>query len=257
MIELENVSFRYKKDDPWVLESISLEIHPGQSYAIMGPNGSGKTTLIRLLNGLLRPTDGKVVVDGMSTRESDKLVDIRKSVGMVFQNPDNQIVSATVEREIAFGMENLGVDQKTMHAQVDEMLDRFRLSPYRFQSPHYLSGGEKQRLALATVLAMHPHYLVLDEPTSLLDPVSRREILTILRSLPSEKVDDQAMSTILITQFPEETLDADHLIILYQGGIALQGPPHKVYENIDFLQEIGLETPARYFISHMLKKYKI
>jgi energy-coupling factor transport system ATP-binding protein len=196
MIEIKDLSFRY--GDHKALDGINLEIREGEWIAVMGANGSGKTTLARCLNGLLLPTGGDVLVDGCSVLDEGNLWDIRKRIGMVFQNPDNQIVSTMVEREIAFGLENLGIPTDEMRARVEEALARFDLTEYRRHPPHKLSGGEKQRLAIASVWAMRPRVMVLDEPASLLDPKGRREIEHILKTL-----DAADRQTILhITQFP-------------------------------------------------------
>ena len=259
MIEINNLIFKYPSHDgqkKCVLDNISLTIPEGASIALMGANGSGKTTLAQCLNGLLQPTSGTVLVDGLDSSDDYNLLEIRRKVGMVFQNPDNQIVSATVEREVAFGLENLGTDYDSMQRIVAEMLAGFDLEKYRSHSPHLLSGGEKQRLALAAVLAMQPKYLVLDEPTSLLDPKSRREILGLLKDLRSEgttQTNLHRITTVLITQFPEEALYANRLIIMNSGKIAMDAAPLKVFEQVDELEEMGLEAPAEFKIDGILE----
>ncbi len=252
MIHVENITYRYDGSKASGLRGISLTIEAGESVAVMGPNGSGKTTLARCLNALLLPTTGTVSVDGMDTRDCTTLQEIRRRVGMVFQNPDNQIVSATVEREIAFGLENLGLPYQELHERVDEMLVRFHLERYRYHSPHYLSGGEKQRLALAAVLAMRPSYLVLDEPTTLLDPKSRWSILNTLDRLGNTAA---PISTLLITQFPEEALLADRLLVIHEGQLYLDDAPELIFEQTDRLQEIGLDPPVSFLIKETLKRY--
>ena len=253
MIRVENISFSYQATDsssPITLTNVSVDINPGESIAIMGHNGSGKTTFARCLNGLITPTTGQIIVDGFDAADENNILDIRRRVGMVFQNPDNQIVSTTVEREIAFGLENLGIPYEDMHKTVDEVLDTFNLKRYRLHSPHYLSGGEKQRLALAAVMAMRPRYLVLDEPTSLLDPQGRREILSIVRELHADQ--SAKISTLLITQFPEEALQADRLIVFARGKIVMDDSPLSVFENVKELQEIGLEPPLVLKVNKLL-----
>ncbi|NOY61309.1 MAG: ATP-binding cassette domain-containing protein [Calditrichaeota bacterium] len=259
MIAINNISFDYPITDEktrTVLKNISLEIKEGESITVMGPNGSGKTTFARCLNGLLIPSKGKVIVDGLPTSEQANLTEIRRRVGMVFQNPDNQIVSATVEREIAFGLENLGKPYDEMHRIVDEMLEKFHLQQYRKRAPHYLSGGEKQKLAMAAVLAMRPSYLILDEPTSLLDPQSRKDILQLVRQFHSASLenDNSSITTIFITQFAEEALSADRLIIFYDGRIFMDGAPEKVFSNIKPLLEIGLEPPVKILMQNLVKR---
>ncbi len=260
MIYVNDISLSYPAENGGirhVLQGVSLSISEGESVAIMGANGSGKTTLALCLNGLLVPNAGSVTVDGLVTSDVKSLGAIRRSVGMVFQNPDNQIVSATVEREIAFGLENIGMPYEEMHTVVDEMLQKFDLEKYRHRSPHYLSGGEKQRLALAAVLAMRPKYLVLDEPTSLLDPQSRHEILELVRRMhPQHNGSFQStLTTILITQFPEEALVADRLIVLDNRSIAMDDAPHEIFLRAKELQDMGLEPPVRYRVQELLAEY--
>ncbi len=251
MIKIRNLTFSFNSHEEkrTILNNINLDFHPGESVVIMGPNGSGKSTLARCLNGLHMPDSGTVSVDGMLTTDEKQLLDIRRQVGMVFQNPDNQIVSATVEREIAFGLENLGIPYEEMREIVVAKLHEFDLYPYRTQSPHYLSGGEKQRLALAAVLAMEPEYLVLDEPTSLLDPYNRKSILDIIQYL--NKREDNPLATILITQFPDEALTADRLVIVHKGEIFMDDKPDTIFKQVDTLLEIGLEPPVQYVLERL------
>ncbi len=254
MIKIDNISFTYANCETTgrrILNNISLTIGPGESIALMGPNGSGKTTFARCLNGLLLPTSGTVTVNGLPTNDVNNLPEIRRQVGMVFQNPDNQIVSATVEREIAFGLENLGLPRTEMREIVNKMLADFELTEYRKKSPHYLSGGEKQRLAMAAVLAMRPSCLVLDEPTSLLDPKSRRDILEIIKQLHRRK--DKPVTTLLITQFPDEALTADRLIIFHNGEIFMDDKPDTLFQRVEELFQIGLEPPIEFALREMLK----
>jgi energy-coupling factor transport system ATP-binding protein len=252
MIHVEHIFFEYADHQvpKQILNDVTLSIREGESIAVMGPNGSGKTTFARCLNALLIPGQGLVTVDGLATRDFDNIPEIRRRVGIVFQNPDNQIVSTTVEREVAFGLENLGVPYDEMHQIVDDMLEKFHLQKYRRHSPHHLSGGEKQRLAFAAVMAMKPRYLVMDEPTSLLDPKSRREILQIIRDLHRHAT-DPPMTTIFITQFPEEALIADRLIILNQGTVYRDGEPNLIFNKIDDLEYIGLDPPVAVYLTHL------
>jgi energy-coupling factor transport system ATP-binding protein len=256
MIEIKNLTFEYPSPNNQpvrVLDDISLIINEGISTVIMGSNGSGKTTLAFCINGLLRPIKGSVRVDDLNTNEDSNIPAIRRKVGIVFQNPDNQIVSATVEREIAFGMENLGIDYDSMQDRVAEMLQMFDLKRYRTYPPYLLSGGEKQRLALASVLAMQPQYLILDEPTSLLDPKSRKEIINYIKKLhTTEDGITRPITTLFITQFPEEAMIADRLVIMHKGKIFMDSTPEKVFSNSEQLLEIGLEPPAPYLIEKIL-----
>ncbi|MCD6169252.1 MAG: energy-coupling factor transporter ATPase [Candidatus Latescibacteria bacterium] len=243
MISIEAVSFvyRYKDVSLTALEDIDLEIEEGESVAIMGANGSGKTTLAWCINGLLLPSSGEVTVDGLSTYRSEHIPAIRRRVGMVFQNPDNQIVATTVEREIAFGLENIGIPPARMRQRVTQALRRFELEQYRHHPPHRLSGGEKQRLAIASVLAMEPKYLILDEPTSLLDPRGRREVNRMLKQIQAAG----KVTVIHITQSPEEALEADRLIVLSQGRIVLEGSPRTVFQHCDQIRALGLDIPLQ------------
>ncbi len=265
MIKIENLSFqyRYRNNSLNALDGIDLEIEEGESVAIMGANGSGKTTLAWCINGLLLPNSGKVMVDGLSTHRPERIPAIRRRVGMVFQNPDNQIVTTTVEREIAFGLENIGIPPIQMHQRINWALKHFDLEQYRYHPPHRLSGGEKQRLALASVLAMEPKYLILDEPTSLLDPKGKREVNRMLKQIQATgpvgcetthgagqvrcEVAHGAdrVTVIHITQSPEEALEADRLIILSQGKIVLDGPPQTVFQQYDQIWALGLDLPLQ------------
>jgi energy-coupling factor transport system ATP-binding protein len=242
MIELRNVAYRYKLNDKrsiLALDDINLTFEKGKSVAIIGSNGSGKTTLARLLNALILPTDGKVVVDGLDTQDKDSQKMIRLKVGMVFQNPDNQLISTSVEREIAFGLENLALPYEEMGKRVRWALYFFHLLEYRNHPPHKLSGGEKQRVALASVLSMQPEYLVLDEPTSLLDPKGKREVLSQVQRLSKQK----NVTVIHITQFPEEAIIADRVLVMHKGRIVLDGSPKDVFKQKEKLKEIGLKPP--------------
>ena len=257
MIELQHISFDYADASGKhpVFSRISLSIPPGEAIAIMGANGSGKSTLVKFFNGLLVPSQGKVFADGLDTAVDDNLPLIRRRIGMIFQNPDNQIVSATVEREIAFGLENLGMPYEAMHKRVEEMLLRLNLLHLRKKSPHYLSGGEKQRLALAAVLAMQPRYLILDEPTSLLDPRSREEIIAYVKQLHTHPAngDRENMTTVLVTQFPEEAMTADRLLVLGDRRIVFDGPPAEIFSRANELFPLGLEPPADFYLEYLLR----
>ncbi len=242
MIQLKDVSYLYptKIGEPiYALRGIGFTIREGERLAVIGPNGSGKTTLACCLNGLLSPTHGEIRVDGLKVGDQSATYRIRRLVGMVFQNPDNQIISTTVEREIAFGLENIGLPAGEIGRRVEWALRTFGLAEYREFSPHHLSGGEKQRLALASALAMRPKYLILDEPTSLLDPLGREEVNHIISQL--EEFDISAL--VHITQFPEEAILCSRLIVLHEGRIVLDGPPEDVFSQRDLLKRIGLKPP--------------
>ena len=241
MIELHDLSFAYPTPaGPFpVLRNITLTFQEGVSVAILGANGSGKTPLLRCLNGLVRPTGGDVCIDGHSVRDPQHISTVRQRVGMVFQNPDDQIVSAQVEREVAFGLENLGVPTPDMRRRVADILDRFDLDRYRRHAPHLLSGGERQRLALASVIAMRPRYLLLDEPTALLDPAGRQDLLTLLAELHTTG----EVTPLMVTQIPSEAVAASRVVVLHRGQIALDGSPSQVFSRDNRLREIGLAPP--------------
>jgi len=254
MIELKEVSYQYPLDGDRVLlalDNISLKFKEKEFVALIGPNGSGKTTLGRLLNALLLPTKGKVLVDDLDTSDKNLQKLILLNVGMVFQNPDNQIISTTVEREIAFGLENLALDYDEMKNRVEWALEAFHLKDLRKNPPHKLSGGEKQRVTLASVLAIKPKYLVLDEPTSLLDPKGKDQINILIEKLSRE------ITIIHITQFPEEALLASRILVMDQGRIVLDGPPLEVFKNIQKLKTIGLGLPFTVELSSKLREKEL
>lgn len=230
------------------LRDVSLSIRKGEYVGLLGMNGSGKSTLARLLNGLLKPTQGKVYINGIDTGDAANLSAIRRLVGMVFQNPDNQLVCPVVEEEIAFGPENLELPLAEIRRRVDWALQICGLEEKRHHAPHLLSGGQKQMTALASVLAMLPEYLVLDEPTSMLDPQSRRMLLKQLDRLNRQ----EGMTIILISHNPEDLLQADRLIVLDQGSICLEGTPREVYANPK-LKELGLDAPSLYQLIEQLE----
>jgi energy-coupling factor transport system ATP-binding protein len=259
MITFQNVSARYSQPNgEWqtVLHAINLTVEQGEFVAIIGRNGSGKTTLARLCNGLVLPSEGTVRVGGLeiSADHHSHIREIRRIVGMVFQNPENQIVSTTVEREIAFGLENLAVSRDEMHERVNDALAAFDLEKYRHRPPASLSGGEKQRLALAAVMAMQPAYLILDEPTAMLDYEHKKKFLAYVNQLSTFRSNGHAQTVILITQDPVEALFARRLIVLHAGGICLDGRPHDIFLQEDTLRAIGLAPPLEFSVFNRLKK---
>lgn len=239
MIKVEHVFFSYTGETPFVLQDISFQLEPGECVALMGANGSGKTTLVRCLNGLFLPSKGEIQVDGLSVRDPNVQYEIRRKVGMVFQNPDDQIVAPTVEREIAFGLENLGVYQEEMVKRVEKALKRFHLESYRFHPPHLLSGGERQRLALASIWVLEPKYFILDEPTSLLDPNSREELVLFMEN----EIQEKKTGFLLVTQYPEEALQCDRLILLDSGKIVFDGLPKEGFRNFLLCQKSKIGIP--------------
>ncbi len=222
-----------------ILRGISMEIRPGTYVGVIGPNGSGKTTLVRHMNGLLTPTSGEVVVDGMTTRDADAISEIRQMVGMVFQNPDDQVVGMTVEEDVAFGPGNLRLPPQEIRRRVEESLSMVGMEDYWGRPPYTLSSGEKQRLAIAGVLAMKPRYNVLDELTTYLDPVGRERILKLIDRLNSE-----GMTIVHVTHDMDEIVRADHIVVLHEGRIALQGSPSEVFDRADILQGLGVGIPT-------------
>ncbi len=249
MIEVQDVGLTYNGAEASALSNVSLSIRPGESVAIAGASGSGKTTLLRLLNGLVLPTSGHVVVDDMDAADEKHVWEIRRRVGLIFQNPDNQLVSTTVEREIAFGMENLGLDRAEMRERISDVLSKLSLGSLRDRPPHHLSGGEKQRVAVAAVLAMRPTYLLLDEPTSLLDALGRREVWSIIAGL----AEDASCAVVHVTQFPEEIALATRVIVLESGKLVFDGRPLDLFGSASDLESWGLKRPRAMAIADELR----
>ncbi|MBR4658367.1 MAG: energy-coupling factor transporter ATPase [Clostridia bacterium] len=252
MLSIKNVSFTYDSGTP-ALENVSLDIREGEFLCIVGHNGSGKSTLAKMLNGLLLPTEGAVIVDGMDTADDDRLLDIRRRVGIVFQNPDNQIVTTVVREDVAFGPENLGIPTEEMIVRVDEALKSVGMESYAESAPHMLSGGQKQRIAIAGMLAMEPNVLVLDEATAMLDPYGRRDILKIVHELHEKK----GITVVMITQYMEEALGAERVIVMNSGHIEMEGTPQEVFARGDELRKIGLDVPAAIELRELLKERHI
>lgn len=256
MIRAEQVRFQYKKRDvdgnviatEEILKGVDLTIKKGEFIALLGRNGSGKTTFSKQLNAILRPSEGTVTVDEMGTKDADKLYEIRQRVGMVFQNPDNQMVAASVEEEVAFGPENLGMESDTIVARVKQALEQVRMWKRRKTAPNHLSGGQKQRIAIAGILAMHPDYIVLDEPTAMLDPKGRKEVMEALQRLNQE----QEMTVILITHDMEEAALASRVILLADGQMRFDGRPEKFFGADALLAEMGMEAPLSYRVQQAM-----
>lgn len=256
MIRAEQVRFQYKKRDvdgnviatEEILKGVDLTIKKGEFIALLGRNGSGKTTFSKQLNAILRPSEGTVTVDEMGTKDADKLYEIRQRVGMVFQNPDNQMVAASVEEEVAFGPENLGMESDTIVARVKQALEQVRMWKRRKTAPNHLSGGQKQRIAIAGILAMHPDYIVLDEPTAMLDPKGRKEVMEALQRLNQE----QEMTVILITHDMEEAALASRVILLADGQMRFDGRPEKFFGADALLAEMGMEAPLSYRVRKLI-----
>ena len=252
-IEVENVSFSYYSDEDGeskqnkVLKNVSLSIKKGEFTAILGHNGSGKSTLAKLLNAINLPDEGKVYIDGMDTADESRLFDIRKTVGMVFQNPDNQIIAAVVEEDVAFALENIGVEPSEIRRRVDEALKAVGMYEYREHAPHKLSGGQKQRVAIAGVLAMKPECIVLDEPTAMLDPIGRREIMKTIKELNSLGV-----TIVLITHYMDEVAQAKRVVVIDNGEIVLDDTPKGVFSQAKKIKDMGLDVPQVTELTHAL-----
>ena len=253
VIEVKGLKHIYTDSDNnriTALEQIDLQIMPGEFVAVIGSNGSGKSTLARHLNALLLPTEGSVKINGMDTMEEDNLWMIRQQIGMVFQNPDNQIVAAIVEEDVAFGPENIGVPADEIRKRVDEALRIVDMEAYRTHAPHLLSGGQKQRVAIAGTLALGSECIVLDEPTAMLDPRGRKEILATMKRLNKEK----NITVVYITHFMTEAMEADRVVVMNKGKIVFQGTPAEVFSRVDELEKMGLEAPMASKFAFELKK---
>ncbi len=254
MIKMENVTYEYKSliDDSiqQAVKNINIEIKKGEFLAILGHNGSGKSTLAKLMNGLITPTSGDVYVMGMNTKEEDKIWNIREKAGMVFQNPDNQIVATIVEEDVAFGPENLGIPPKEIRERVDKALEIVEMTEYKKHAPHLLSGGQKQRVAIAGILAMKPDCIILDEPTAMLDPIGRIEVMNTIKKLNKE----ENKTIVLITHYMEEAVEADRIIVLENGNIVMEGTPKEIFSQVDRVKALGLDVPQVTELVYHLRK---
>ena len=251
MISIKDLIFEYDNGETVTraIDGISLEIERGSFVAVLGHNGSGKSTLARLLNGILTPTSGTILVDGIDTSDEDRIMDVRRCVGMVFQNPDNQIVANVVEDDVAFGPENLGIDPKEIRQRVDEALEAVGMTEYAEHAPHLLSGGQKQRVAIAGVIAMRPRCIVLDEPTAMLDPVGREDVVNTITALNKK----YGITVILITHHMNETIGADRLIVMAGGKIVEDGAPREVFTHVENMRRFGLTVPETTALLYELK----
>ena len=238
-IDVQDVSFTYEDAPEPALRHVSLQVHEGEFLAVLGHNGSGKSTLAKHMNAILVPSEGKVTVNGIDTADEERLIDIRRSVGMVFQNPDNQIVANVVEDDVAFAPENLGVPPTEIRQRVDAALKQVGMYEYREHAPHLLSGGQKQRVAIAGVIAMEPKIIVLDEPTAMLDPMGRREVISTISRLCREK----GMTVVLITHHMDECVGADRLVVMSNGHIVADGSPARVFSQVELMESEGLTVP--------------
>ena len=258
IVETKNLTFEYIRRDEddnvegitTAVDNVSIDVKPGEFVAILGHNGSGKSTLAKHINAILYPTEGTVTVDGMDTKDADKLWNIRETAGMVFQNPDNQIIGQVVEEDVGFGPENMGIKTEEILARVEESLRAVGMYEYRKDSPNRLSGGQKQRVSIAGVLAMHPKCIVLDEPTAMLDPVGRKEVIRAIRALN----DVEHITIILITHYMDEIVHADRVFVMDKGAVRLEGTPREVFSQVELLKELRLDVPQVTMCAHELRK---
>ena len=258
MIQTEKLVFEYEKRDEEgnvigksrAIDEVDIGVEEGQFIAVLGHNGSGKSTFAKHINAILVPTEGTIWVDGKDTRDPDKLWDVRQSAGMVFQNPDNQIIGTVVEEDVGFGPENLGVPTQEIWKRVEESLKAVGMIEYRSHSPNKLSGGQKQRVAIAGVVAMEPKCIVLDEPTAMLDPVGRKEVLRTVQELRRKK----HVTVILITHYMDEVVDADKIFVMHHGRVVMEGTPRKIFTRVDELKQYRLDVPQAAILADELKK---
>ena len=248
-LRMEDVSYQYEPDARPAVSHVTLEVERGSFVAVLGHNGSGKSTLAKLMNALFLPTEGRVLVCGMDTLTEEKVWNIRRHAGMVFQNPDNQIVANVVREDVAFGLENLGVPQDEMVRRVEAALSAVRMSEFAETAPHMLSGGQKQRVAIAGVLAMEPELIIMDEATAMLDPSGRAEVLATVRKPNREK----GMTVVWITHFMEEAAIADRLIVMNDGSVALEGTPRQVFSRVNEIKALGLDVPPMAELAQTLR----
>lgn len=258
IIKADNLTFEYIRRDEegnvegitTAVDSVSLDVRQGDFVAVLGHNGSGKSTLAKHINAMLHPTEGTLFVDGMDTKDVGHLWDIRQTAGMVFQNPDNQIIGQVVEEDVGFGPENIGIPTEEIWQRVEESLRAVGMYKFRKYSPNKLSGGQKQRVSIAGVLAMHPKCIVLDEPTAMLDPNGRREVIRAVRGLNQV----EGVTVILITHYMEEIIHADKVFVMDQGKIAMEGTPREIFSQVERLKELRLDVPQVTLLAHELKK---
>ena len=254
IISAQDIYFEYRNEEDGtavpVLKGINLAIHDGEFVAVLGHNGSGKSTFAKHCNAILLPTGGEMVVAGINTKDEDRLFDIRQNVGLVFQNPDNQIVATIVEEDVAFALENMGVEPSEIRRRVDEALKQVGMYEYREHAPHQLSGGQKQRVAIAGILAMRPRCIVLDEPTAMLDPQGRREVMKTIRQLNR----DFGTTVVLITHYMDEAAVSDRVVIIDSGNVLKDGTPKEVFQEVELLKSVGLDVPQVTELIYELRK---
>lgn len=251
MIKSQNLHYMYTEHkESKAVDGLDLHVKDGEFVVIIGHNGSGKSTFAKLCNGIMLPTEGALHIDGISIQDGEHLWDIRRTAGLVFQNPDNQLVATVVEEDVAFGPENLGLSSEQIRQRVDESLEAVRMSKYAKKPPHLLSGGQKQRVAIAGILAMKPKCIILDEPTAMLDPIGRKEVMQTIHHLNQA----EGITIVHITHFMDEAVGADRVIVMEQGKMLLEGTPKQVFSQVERLQDMGLDVPQVTLIAHELRK---
>lgn len=252
MITVENLTFSYEKEntEKTVLDNVSLTVKKGEFLCVLGHNGSGKSTLAKHFNAICLPMGGNIYVDGINTKSEDEILKIRQKVAMVFQNPDNQIVATIVEEDVAFAAENLGIEPKEIRKRVDEALETVGMLKFKNHAPHLLSGGQKQRIAIAGVIAMKPDYIVFDEPTAMLDPIGRREVIKTIKKLNKEF----GITIILITHNMDEAAKADRIVIMDNGKIVKEANPKEIFSDVEKMRQLGLDTPQVTSLAYELSK---
>jgi len=254
MIECKDLVFKYSTDEEGIeklaIDGLNLEVSKGEFLVILGHNGSGKSTVAKHMNALLTPTEGTVIVNGLDTANENNIWDIRSKAGMVFQNPDNQLVATIVEEDIAFGPENLGIPPQEIRQRVDDALEKVGMSEYKKHAPHLLSGGQKQRIAIAGILAMKPKCIIFDEPTAMLDPSGRKEVINSIKDLNR----NHGITVILITHYMDEAAEADRVIVMDKGKSIIEGVPRNIFSNVETMKKIGLDVPQVTEICYELRK---
>lgn len=257
MVQCINVSFKYiknteegKVEEKYAIKDVNLEVKKGEFLVVLGHNGSGKSTIAKHMNALVIPTEGTVLVDGIDTKDPERVWDVRSKAGMVFQNPDNQIVATIVEEDVAFGPENLGIDPIEIRRRVDESLEKVGMSEYKRHAPHLLSGGQKQRVAISGILAIQPECIIFDEPTAMLDPSGRKEVMETIKELNK----NHGITVVLITHYMDEAAQADRIVVVDGGRIMMDGIPRDIFPQVEHMKKIGLDVPQVTELAHELKK---
>ena len=251
MITVDNLWFRYSEESDWALKGLSLEVKKGEFLCVLGSNGCGKSTLAKHFNSILVPEKGDVWVEDINTKDEEKLLDIRQKVGMVFQNPDNQIVATVVEEDVAFALENMGVPTEEIRVRIDEAMEAAGILKYKDRAPHNLSGGQKQRVAIAGIIAMRPDCIVLDEPTAMLDPNGRAKVIKTIKQLNREF----GITVVLITHYMDEAAKADRIVVMSKGNIEKIGTPREIFSQVEWVKSLALDVPQTSDLMHQLNAY--